>query len=122
MYLLIFSCGHRTCYRLFNGRIEVNDCDYTNYKILIKRWYAEIMASETLNLNGNGEFSSEKIGMHAQEDCKNDCPNGDYTMPDSIGIAILQKKDNIILNETIFHCEDYIFNGDDIELPSIVLP
>ncbi len=120
--LLILSCGHGTCYRSFNGRIEGDDSDYTKYKILLKRWYSEIMAPETLNLNGDGEFGSEKIGMHAQEDCKKDCPNGDYTMPDSIGIAILQKNDNSILNEKIFHCEDYIFNGDDIQLPTIVLP
>ena len=60
--------------------------------------------------------------QYAQETCNNNCPDGNNTISDSIRVTILNTSDKKVLKDTVFSCEEYIFNGNDIELPTITLP
>lgn len=63
------------------------------------------------------------LGVHElQDDCNDNCPDGNKTMPDSIRVKILNPTDKQVVKDTVFSCEDYSFNGDDIELPTITIP
>jgi len=123
IYLLFFSCGNGTCYRSFLGKIESNQNKTDLIKATIERCYNNVyMSPETLMINEFGIYSTERIFVHPQSDCQNDCSKNNATLPESIRIKIINMSTRQDVKDTVFKCYDFNYNGDDIELPTIAIP
>lgn len=122
LYLLFLGCENGTCYRSFLGQIESNQNKTDLIKVTIERCYNNVyMSPETLVINEFGIFSTDRIFVHPQSECQNDCSKNNATLPESIRIKIIDTS-NMQVKDTVFKCYDYNYNGDDIELPKIVIP
>jgi len=123
--LVCFNCGHGTCNRSVSGKVEFME-NKTEVKISIRKHtltyskWRDPVVTEYDNAKGVYYLTTEQYDP--QNDCYNNCPDGKQTMPDSFRVTIYKGNDNQVLKDTFFSCDDYIFNGDDIELPTITLP
>ncbi len=123
--LFISNCGHDNCFRDYSGKINFisNRKDVT---LVIKKhnyFYSKWYDLDSLKIGMDQDtFNIPWAEQRAQRTCNNDCPDGNSSMADSVRVTILNTSDKQVLKDTVFSCEDYMFNGDNIELPTITLP
>lgn len=123
--LFVSDCGHDNCFRDYTGKINFTT-DQRDVTIVIRqhdRFYSKWYELDSIRTKSSQNmFNIPWAEKYAQETCNNNCPDGNNTISDSIRVTILNTADKKVLKDTVFSCEEYMFNGDNIELPTITLP
>lgn len=116
---------HDDCFRDYSGRVNFSSTNKDVAVVVSKHYYASTLWKQfdTVKVNKNqNTYNIHWADHYPQCTCHNDCPGGKGTMADSIRVQIINLSDRQKLSDTVFSCEDYNFNGDNIELPTITIP